>query len=425
MNYNEALEFIHSVSNFFCKPGLERITALCNALGNPQNSLKFVHIAGTNGKGSLCAFLSEILKSAGYTVGTYTSPYILRFNERISVNGNPIPDLELAEICLKVKKICDKLTDDKPTEFEIITAVAFEYFKRKKCDIVVLECGLGGRFDATNIIDTPLISVITGIALDHQNFLGNTIEQIAYEKAGIIKRTIPCLWCGNNTTAENVIKKEADLKHCDFYKVKHNNLKIIKSDLSGTEFDFENHKNLKINLLGLYQPENAANAVITAKLLNNSGFYISEHNIIEGLSNTYWPARFEILSEKPLIIFDGSHNPQGICATVSSIKHYFKDKKINIISGVMKDKDYLYIADKIKEIANRVYCVTVNNPRALSAEEYCEVFKNIGVLSNPYESISKALNAAIFEALTDNTPILCLGSLYMYSDIYNALRDSN
>ncbi len=422
MNYNEAITFIHSVSNYFCKPGLSRITALCNALGNPQNSLRFVHVAGTNGKGSFCAFLSSILRSAGYTVGTYTSPYILRFNERIAVNGEPISDTALAEICEEVKNACDGM-EDKPTEFELITAIGFEYFKRQKCDIVVLECGLGGRLDATNIIKTPELSVITGIDFDHQNFLGNTIKEIANEKAGIIKKGVPCLWCGDNDTALSVIKKEADEKGAPLITVNHGETELLSADLSGSHLNIKKHKNVFIPLLGSYQPKNAANACAAAEELKNNGFNITEESIAEGLKSTRWQARFECLSTDPVIIFDGSHNPQGVKATVDSIKQYFGNRKVNVLSGVMADKDYTFIAKAVSEIAAKIYCVTAPNPRALSAHDYAATFKECGANAEPYENIPTAMQRAISESKKSGAPLICLGSLYMYADIYKYLKE--
>ena len=421
MDYNETLKYIHSVSNYFCKPGLERIQKLCQSLGNPQDKLNFVHVAGTNGKGSFCAMLSSILQSAGYKVGTYTSPYILQFNERISVNGEMIPNGTLAEICEYVKPLAQEM-DDKPTEFELITAIAFEYFSKQKCDIVVLECGMGGRYDATNIISTPILSVITGIAFDHQNFLGNTIEKIAFEKAGIIKENVPCLWCGDSEEAKIVIQEAAQSKSAELLLPNHKNVEIIKTDLSGTVFNFKEYNNLFIPLLSLYQPFNAANAITAAEILNKSGFCIEEKNTYDGLKNAKWPARFEIMNNSPLIIFDGSHNPHGVVATVESIKHYFKDKKVNVLTGVMRDKDYLFIAKKISEISNCVYCITPDNPRALSAEEYCKVFNDLGINSKSFSGVSEALKYAMQDCKTDDTPLICMGSLYMYGEIYNIIN---
>ena len=208
MNYNEAIQYIHSVNWQFCKPGLERVSELCKRMGDPQNSLKFVHVAGTNGKGSFCSMLDSILRHSGLKVGLFTSPYIMEFNERMRINGENISDSELVSLVEEIRPICDSM-EDKPTEFELITAIAFLYFARNKCDIVVLECGLGGRLDATNIITNPLLSVITGIAFDHTSILGNTIREIAAEKAGIIKNGVSVLWCGHDEEAKRVIEAKA------------------------------------------------------------------------------------------------------------------------------------------------------------------------------------------------------------------------
>lgn len=421
MDYNQTIKYIHSVSNYFCKPGLERIKQLCRFLGNPQDKLKFVHVAGTNGKGSFCSIISSILMEAGFNVGTYTSPYILKFNERISINGEMIPDNDLVNICEYVKSFCDKM-DDKPTEFELITAIAFEYFYRKKCDIVVLECGLGGRYDATNIINTSVLSVITGIDFDHQNFLGNTIEEIANEKAGIIKRNIPCLWCGDNEKAEIIIKETAKQNGCYIYCPNHSDIEIKVCDLNGTVFNYKKHKNIFLPLLSLYQPINAVNAITASEILNNNGFAITKEDILNGIKKSVWHARFEIINANPLIIFDGAHNPQGVSASVKSIKHYFKDKKVNILTGVMSDKDYLFIAKEISSVAKNVYCITPDNPRAFKASEYSDVFKSFGITASPFDSINDALRSATTDCDKTNTPLICLGSLYMYSDVIKILN---
>ena len=418
MNHSETLKFIHSQSNFFCKPGTERIEKLCRALGNPQKSLRFVHVAGTNGKGSFCAFLTEILKSAGYKVGTFTSPFILRFNERIAINGEAISDDALCEIANKVRSVCEQM-DDKPTEFEIITAIGFQYFKDMECDIVVLECGLGGRLDATNIIEVPLLSVITGVDFDHQNFLGDTIELIASEKAGIIKENRPVLWCGNNSAAEKIIIKEAETKNAALYKNKQN-VKIKSADFSGTEFSFEEFNNIKISLLGSYQPKNASNVIMAAKILCGCGLNIDDADIINGLKNTTWPARFEKLSDSPLIIFDGSHNPEGVKAAVDSIKGYFGDRRVNILSGVMRDKNYSFIAKTIGEVASEVFTVTVDNPRSLSCEDYRKVFLENSVSATAFKSVAAAIQH--HKQNYADIPLICVGSLYMYGEVYKVLK---
>lgn len=420
MTYKEALEYIHSICWTFTKPGLERISALCEKLGNPQKELKFIHVAGTNGKGSFCSMLDSVLRHAGYKTGLFTSPYIKVFNERMQFCGENIADDELAEITEYVKPFADSM-EDKPTEFELITAIGFEYFKRKKCDVVILEAGMGGRLDSTNIIDSSLLSVITGISLDHTAFLGDTVEKIAAEKAGIIKPNGTVLFGGKSKSVEKVIKNKAAEMNADYHFADKLSLEITASDLSGSTFNYKGYTALKLPLLGLYQPENAANVLCALEILKAKGMLISEEAVREGLLAARWPARFEIISREPLIIFDGAHNPEGIETAVRSIKRYFGEQKVCILTGVMRDKDYNYIASKFAEIASRAFTITPANPRALPAEEYAGVLEGVGINAEAYSSVAEALEAAKQFALESNTALVCLGSLYMYCEVIEAL----
>ncbi|MBQ3076041.1 MAG: bifunctional folylpolyglutamate synthase/dihydrofolate synthase [Clostridia bacterium] len=421
MNYNEALNYIHS--NFWqgSKPGLERTQALLEKLGNPQSALRFIHVAGTNGKGSFCSMLSSVLIEAGYRVGTYTSPYILRFNERMKVGGKDIPDDTLARLTTKIQPIADSMTE-KPTEFELITAIAMEYFKEEKCDVVVLECGMGGRLDSTNVIENPVLSVITGIALDHTAFLGDTVEKIAAEKAGIIKEGRPVVFCGKDTNASAVIQKIADLRSAPFYSIDRSGLEISETTLDGTIFSWLDYKDVFLPLLGTYQPENAQNVLFAIKLLKKEGFSIPDSAVKSGIRKVKWPARFEVVSKDPLIICDGGHNPEGIESAVSSTKLYFKNEKLLVVTGVMADKDYRYMSKCISEIAKEVFCITPENPRALKGEEYANVFRSLGVSASHANSPSEALQMAVNKAKSENLSILCVGSLYMYSQIIDAIK---
>ena len=420
MNYNESLEYIHSINWTFCKPGLERISALCEALGHPERELKFVHVAGTNGKGSFCSMLESVLRCAGYKTGLYTSPYIKEFGERMRVGGENIPKDTLAEITSYVRPIADAMAD-KPTEFELITAIAFEYFKREGCDIVVLEAGMGGRLDSTNVIRNPLLSVITGIALDHTAFLGDTVEKIAVEKAGIIKDGAPVLLGGVDTRVKKTIEPIALERGSKFNTVDYLQLKNLKSDIYGSRFDFGEHGDIEISLAGLYQPRNAAAVLTAIDILRSGGLEIPEDAARRGLAAARWPARFEVISREPLIIFDGAHNPEGICAAVESIKHYFGEKKVYLLSGVLGDKDYEYIAAKVAEVASRAFTMTPDNPRALSAEEYAGVLEKNGVAATPYSDIRAAFSAAKAAAMCDGAPLVCLGSLYTYGEVSAAI----
>ena len=420
MTYKEALEYIHGVSWTFCKPGLERISALCGALGNPQSSLSFVHVAGTNGKGSFCSMLSSVLVKAGYKVGLYTSPYIYRFNERIRVNGVDIPDGTLAEITELVKPIADSM-EDKPTEFELITAIALEYFRRERCDVVVLEAGMGGRLDSTNVIRNPLLSVITGIALDHTAFLGDTTEKIAVEKAGIIKDSSPVLFGGTDEGALSVIKRTADERSSAFFTPDYSALSVECADLSGTAISYKGNGSIRLGLLGLYQPRNAALVLEAVDILRTHGLSISEKALKEGLRSAKWKARFEIIGTNPTVIFDGAHNPEGIEAAARSIKHYFGEEKMAVMSGILSDKDYRTVAKTLSKIADTVFTITPENPRALSAEDYAGVLMEYGVKAIPCKDISEALRLGKECARGLGTALACLGSLYTYVDVINAL----
>ena len=416
MNYEEALEYIHGISWTFCKPGLERISALCKALGDPQKKLKFIHIAGTNGKGSTSAMLESVLRESGYKTGLFTSPYIRTFNERMRVDGENISDRELAEITEHVRPFADDMTD-KPTEFELISAIAFEYFSRNNCDVVVLEAGMGGRLDSTNGIDSALLSIITGIALDHTAFLGDTVEKIAAEKAGIIKCGCPVLFGGEDEAAERVIRERAAEMNAPFSRVDRSSLTLHSQTLDGTIFDFDKYKNMQIRMLGSYQPRNAATVLSAINILKERGFSIPDIAISRGLEKTRWQARFEVISKDPLVIFDGAHNPEGIAAAVESIRHYFGNERVYALTGVLRDKDYNIIASDISKVASRAFTLTPDNPRALSAEEYAEVLKEKGVEATPYPDIESALSAAREQAKRDGVPLICMGSLYLYSSI--------
>ncbi len=421
MTYEEALSFIHSTEWQGSRPGLNRITELMSKLGNPEKTLNFVHVAGTNGKGSFCAMLDSVLRKAGYKTGLFTSPFIEFFEERIRFDGEMISKDELAETVSEVKDACLSMTDP-PTEFEVLTAIGFVYFKKKNADIVILECGMGGRLDSTNIIPSPVLSVITGIALDHVAFLGDTVEKIAFEKAGIIKPSRPVLYGGRDKAARDVIKAVALERSSPYYEKDHSSLVCGKISLKGSTFSYKKYKNLSLSLIGTYQPENAANVVDATEILRGEGYKISDKNLRDGLLKTEWKGRFERLNDYPPVFFDGGHNEEGVTAAVRTVKECFGKKKINVISGVLKDKDYEKIASKISAVSNTVYTVTPDSPRALDAKAYAEVFKSKGKNAVPNESFDEAVSKAYSESLKSGTPILCVGSLYSYPDFKAALK---
>ena len=420
MNCEEAIRYIHSVGWHSSAPGTGRMAELLHAMNDPQESLSCIHVAGTNGKGSTCAMLDSILRAAGYRVGLFTSPYIRVFSERIRVDGENISDGDLAALTEEVKGIVESL-DMKVTEFELITAIAFAYFQRKGVDYVVLEVGLGGRFDPTNVIQSPLLSIITGIDFDHTALLGNTIQEIAAEKAGIIKNGRPCLYGGEDNAAYRTIRAFADKRHAPFYTVDRSSLHIVSADLGGTVFDFDQYRELHLSLLGSYQQYNATLVLTAVTVLESLGLSISKEAVYRGLSDTRWMARFELLSQDPTVIYDGGHNPQGVLAAVKSIREYFPEQRVNILSGVMTDKDFDAMIEELKGVSRRVFTVTPNTPRALSAKEYAAQFASHQIESLAFDCIEDGVRAAVRDSRENGVPLVCLGSLYLYADVADAV----
>lgn len=391
---------------------------LLSLLGNPQDKLRFIHVAGTNGKGSFCSMMSSVLQKQGYKVGLYTSPYIVVFNDRIRVNGLPIAEDDINDLFERVRQKADTMKTP-PSSFDFITAAAFLWFYETKCDVVVLEVGLGGRHDSTNVIKNSLLSVITGIAFDHTEILGDTIEKIAWEKAGIIKENCPALYGGNDEKALNVIKNECEEKHSELTVKNPDSLKILSTTLDGTEFEF-NGKEYFIRLLGLYQPANAATVLAAIDVLRKHGFEISETAVKDGLSSAVWQARFEKIADEPVMLYDGGHNPQGVRAAVESVRAYFGDKKINLLVGILADKAHGEMAEELAKIADRVICIAPPSPRALPAEALAEEFCEAGANARAANSIKEGVKIA----LSYKKPVLVIGSLYSYNDVSESVRNT-
>lgn len=391
---------------------------LLSLLGNPQDKLRFIHVAGTNGKGSFCSMMSSVLQKQGYKVGLYTSPYIVIFNDRIRVNGLPIAEDDINDLFERVRQKADTMKTP-PSSFDFITAAAFLWFYETKCDIVVLEVGLGGRYDSTNVIKNSLLSVITGIAFDHTEILGDTIEKIAWEKAGIIKENCPVLYGGNDEKALAVIEKECEEKHSELTVKNPDLLKILSTTLDGTEFEFDG-KEYFIRLLGLYQPANAATVLEAIDVLRKHGFEISETAVKDGLSSAVWQARFEKIADEPVVLYDGGHNPQGVRAAVESVRAYFGNKKINLLVGILADKAHGEMAEELAKIADRVICIAPPSPRALPAEALAEEFCEAGANARAANSIKEGVKIA----LSYKKPVLVIGSLYSYNDVSESVRST-
>lgn len=420
MNYRESLEFIHSRMKFGSRPGMERIEALCKAFDNPQDKLKFVHVAGTNGKGSTCNMISSILTSAGYKTGLFTSPFIVDFRERIQINGEMIVETELAEIMTRVKPVTEKLSEQgiEPTEFEIITVVAFLYFLENNCDIVVLEVGLGGKLDSTNIIKQSEVSVICSISMDHTDVLGDTLLKIADQKCGIFKENGKVVaYPQPDFSVERFIKEKAKEKNCEYFPSELSKIRLVKDELDGLTIIYAG-LSFKIPLTGKHQIYNFATAISAVNVLKMNGWEISAKNMIDGIQSLKIPARVEIVSRSPLVIIDGGHNAEGIDALSDCLKKYCSDKKIIAVFGMMKDKDCAKAVETLAPLFSAVYTTTPSNPRSLSAKEladkvkaYC---KKVKAVDEPAKAYEKALKKA-----DENDVVLVCGSLYLASDIKN------
>lgn len=397
------------------KPGLDRIRRLLERLGDPQKKLKFVHIAGSNGKGSTAAMLASILERAGYRVGLYTSPFINRFNERMQVNGRQIPDGVLAELTEHIRPYADAMADS-PTEFELITALAMEYFRRERCEIVVLEVGMGGELDSTNVIAAPEAAVIAAMGLDHVRELGPTMADIARAKAGIIKPGCAVVSYGGNAEADPVFQQACAQRGARLHTPDFSAIVPGAFDLDGQSFSYKTWRDLRIPLVGRYQMNNAAVVLETVAVLRDRGWRISDEAVRLGLEHTRWPARFEVLRRDPVFIVDGGHNPHGIRATAESLQRLFPGRKITFVTGVMADKDVESILGLIVPLAEQFFTVRPENPRAMKAEELAERIRALGARAVPCESVAAGVARAI-EAEGANGVACALGSLYMSGEV--------
>lgn len=421
MNAEQAIAYIHSVCWKGSIPGLGRTQELLKKMGNPEKKLKFVHIAGTNGKGSTAAMTASILRKAGYRTGLYTSPYIYRFHERIQVDGVEISDEELAEITEYVKPLADSMAQS-PTEFELVCCIAFEFFYRKKCEIVVLEVGMGGAWDATNVIEVPEVAVITNIGLDHTEYLGDTVEKIAETKSGIFKPHGHAVVYRSTPSVEAVYERVCAERDVSLRKADFDGLVLKAHTLEGQVFDCGSRKNLVLPLLGDHQLHNASVVLSIADTLIGEGWKISEQNIYDGIRDVRWPGRFDIVCRKPLFIIDGGHNPQCIEALVKNIRDYLAGKKVIALTGVLADKDYADMYKPVMPLVDRFACITPPNPRKLEAEQLARYLRQAGAQAQASESILDGVKKAMELAGGDGV-VLCFGSLYSIGGIRDALKD--
>ncbi len=422
MNYDEALSYIHSLSKFGSKPGLTRVSRLVSLASNPQKSLKFIHIAGTSGKGSTASFCASILKNAGFKVGLYTSPYIIDFRERFQINGSPIPKNDFCRLCEILIPLVEKLNceGDIITEFEFNTVLGFLWFKEQKCDIVCLEVGMGGRFDATNLIDAPLVSVITRIGLDHTAILGNTIEEIAFEKCGIIKKgsSVVC-YPNQRDEALKVISQISKERGCALHTPSLSDISDTELSLGSSAFTFKGER-YSLKMSGEHQIHNAVTAIYAIYCLSEYGINIPTSAIKTGLSEINCPARLEVISQNPTVIIDGAHNADKVSALYEHIKAY--KGKIVAICGMLADKDFEGAVSKIAPLCKSIITVTPQNPRALSAEDMAKTSRDFCSDCTAAGSINEASRLAL-KKLCKGDILLCWGSLYIAGDVRRELEE--
>lgn len=422
MEFKDAMEKISSLERFGSMPGLDRIQILLDRIGNPEKKCRYVHVAGTNGKGSVCTMLSEILQQSGCRVGLFTSPYIIEFCDRIRINGEMIPKQAVADITEEIFPIIEEMQTQglTITEFECVTALGFEYFSRQNCDIVVLETGLGGRFDSTNVISSPIASVITSISLDHTAVLGDSLELIAGEKAGIIKPNGATVFCPQQPEVNDVIISAAINKNNEIITVDMEQCSVKNSGIDGSKFTYRN-KEYEISLAGIHQIKNACTALEALTPVRAAGFNISDTAVNQGLKKAFIPGRLELLSREPMIILDGAHNPSGLESLSKSLREYLGDKKIFCIMSMLRDKAVGDAMAHLEGMFEKVYIVEIDNPRAMSADELKAIadkyFRETEICLDKNTAVDKALAQA---KAAGGAALVC-GSLYLASELRNII----
>jgi len=426
MNYEEAMEYIQNTAKFGSNLGLERTEKILELLGDPQDKIKCIHVAGTNGKGSTTAMITRILLEAGYRTGMYTSPYLEEFEERIQVDGTNIPKEDLARVVTEVSEAVEKVIGlgyDHPTEFEIITCAMFKYFCDVDVEYAVVEVGLGGRLDSTNVM-TPVLSVITSISLDHTGVLGDSLSEIAAEKAGIIKRGVPVVSYPQEEEAGKVIEDACRKLGCELITVQPDSGEFLEARSLAQKIRIRTAKGTyepELSLLGKHQILNCAVAVSAAEKLQELGLRIRKDDIMSALAKVKWIGRLEVLKKEPLVVIDGAHNIEGITLLNESLKTYFSYDRLVLIIGILKDKQVEDMIGVIAPQAHRVIAVTPNSGRAESAEELNEVILGFNGNSEACDDYSEAFEKALGYAGKDDMILVC-GSLYMIGDMRKVIR---
>lgn len=426
MNYKEARVYLDEVSKYGSVLGLESMRELLRRLGDPQNELKFIHISGTNGKGSVLAYLSTILSGAGYRTGRYISPTLFSYRERIQVDGEYIEKESLACHVTAIAAAAEDMQKaglPSPTVFEIETALAFLYFKEKRCDIVTLEVGCGGLLDATNVITTTLMEVIASISMDHTDLLGDTLAKIAAQKAGIIKPDTMVVSAQQKSEAAQVIEDTCKEQHCTLQMVDESRISNVHYGAEGQTFSYKTWENVAISLAGSYQIKNAALALEGVEALRKLGYALSDQQVREGLLHTAWRGRFTTLRRDPMVIIDGAHNPAAALELKESLERYFPGKTLYFVMGMFKDKDYAQVIDLTAPLARHIITVeTPGNPRAMPARELAEAVGKVNPSVEWADSVAHGVEKALAMAGKEDA-VIVFGSLSFLGEAADAVNE--
>lgn len=416
MNYQQACFYIEECQQGRGRFGLNKLEEVLHQLNDPHKKLSFVHVAGTNGKGSTAAMLSSVLTKAGYKTGLYTSPHLMRYNERMKINGQDIPDEDFIEAAETVKEVCDKM-GGVPIVFEILTLMALWYFAKEQCDIVILEVGIGGRIDATNCIPSPKAAVITQLGLDHTETLGDTLEKIAAEKGGIIKPGCYAVMAEQKESAMDVVREVCKQKQVPLTIASVSRMKVLSSSVEGQQIEDKEYGVIFLPLAGAHQIKNLANILETVGVLKQQGYQISNDAVVDGIRQTKWPARMQRLCTNPDFLLDGGHNPQCVQAATEALKAFYPDKKVVFLTGMMQDKDTDRMLEEMVPLAQEFVCIHPDSQRAMDQNDMCRILRErYGVQATACQTVNEGIRTAIKKA-GDHAVVCALGSLYLAGEI--------
>lgn len=416
MNYQQACFYIEECQQGRRRFGLNKLEEVLHQLNDPHKKLSFVHVAGTNGKGSTAAMLSSVLTKAGYKTGLYTSPHLMRYNERMKINGQDIPDEDFIEAAETVKEVCDKM-GGVPIVFEILTLMALWYFAKEQCDIVILEVGIGGRIDATNCIPSPKAAVITQLGLDHTETLGDTLEKIAAEKGGIIKPGCYAVMAEQQDSAMDVVREICKQKQVSLTISFVSRMKVMSSSVEGQQIEDKEYGAIFLPLAGAHQVKNLANVLETVGVLKQQGYQISNDAVVDGIRQTKWPARMQRLCTNPDFLLDGGHNPQCVQAATEALKAFYPDKKVVFLTGMMQDKDTDRMLEEMVPLAQEFVCIHPDSQRAMDQNDMCRMLRErYGVQATACQTVNEGIRTAIKKA-GDHAVVCALGSLYLAGEI--------